>query len=59
MFNKENLLALQSICVKINNLCAENVDGDLMLSQKMFLGALIKDFANTPIVAMSGIIKDK
>jgi hypothetical protein len=55
MFNNEKLVALQSICVKINNLCAEQVDGNLTYSQMIFLGSLIKEFMTTPIVLSSGI----
>lgn len=56
MFNHENISALQATSVKINNLCAEQVDGKLMFSQMLFLGSLIKEFINNPIVASSGII---
>ncbi len=55
-FTKENCKDLQETTRKIDNLLAENIDGALMHSQMMFLGELIKEFANNPIVANSGII---
>lgn len=56
VFNKENVTALQSTCDKISSICKEQVEGDLMLTQKIFLGELIKEFYSNPIVLFSGIL---
>ena len=55
-FTKENMSDLRRTCDRIKMLCDEAVDGKLMASQLMFLGANIKDFAENPIVKNSGCI---
>lgn len=55
-FTKENFENLQSACEKIISLCKENVDGNLMFCQTIFLGENIKDFMRNPIVKNSGLI---
>lgn len=59
VFKKENLTSLQDVSVKITNLCAQNINGKLMFSKLTFLGSLIKDFAENPIVKTSEIIEIK
>jgi len=56
IFTSENFDSLQKTCDKINLLCKENVDGDLMYSQKIFSKDLILEFVKNPIVSNSGII---
>ncbi len=56
IFTKENCDELKKICEKIISLLNENIDGELMIAQKMCLGDNIKDFVKTPIVKNSGII---
>lgn len=55
-FTKENCDELKSICEKIISLMDENIDGNLMFSQKMMLADRLTEFGNTPIVSASGII---
>jgi hypothetical protein len=55
-FNTENIDSLKSICERIISLCDESVDGDLMISQKLFLGDAIVDFRENPIIENSGLI---
>jgi hypothetical protein len=54
IFTNENVEALKDTCNKISSLLNESIDGDLMLSQKMFLGELISEFKSNTIVAKSG-----
>lgn len=58
-FTKQTVSDMRSIVRRMDSLLSESCDGDLMLSQKMFLGELIKDFAETPIVKNSGLIISK
>ncbi len=58
-FTKENCDNLQRTCEQIVALLKENVDGALMLSQKLVLGQKIEDFVNNPIIANSGLLPDK
>jgi hypothetical protein len=55
-FTKENFENLEQVCNKIIALSKENVDGQLMMSQLIFLGENIKEFAKNPIVKNSGLI---
>lgn len=55
-FTKENVQALKLTCDKISGLTKESVDGQFMLTQLEFLGNLIKEFRDNPIVKNSGII---
>ncbi len=55
-FTPENIENLSQTCKKISNLLDENVDGAFMASQLIFLGQLIRDFANNPIAKNSGMI---
>ncbi|MCK9446378.1 hypothetical protein M0Q50_05755 [bacterium] len=55
-FNKNNMSELATTCKKINSLCQESVDGDLTYFQLTFLGDLIKDFRDNPIIKNSGLI---
>lgn len=54
-FTKENFDKLKETCANIIIVSEDNVNGDLMLSQLLFLGELIADFINNPIVKNSGI----
>ena len=56
IFTKENFEDLKSTCRRIILLSDENIDGDLMMSQLLILGNLIKEFKENPIVKNSGII---
>ena len=56
IFNKDNCDDLQATCQKIVNLLDENENGELMVVQKMFLGDLITEFINNPIICKSGIL---
>lgn len=55
-FTKENVQALKTTCDKISGLTKESSDGQLMLTQLEFLGNLIKEFRDNPIVKNSGIL---
>ena len=55
-FTQENVDKLCNTCANIQGLCDEAIDGQFMATQLMFLGELIKKFADNPIVANSGII---
>jgi hypothetical protein len=55
-FTQENVDNLCNTCANIQGLCDEAVDGQFMTSHLVFLGELIKKFADNPIVANSGII---
>ena len=55
-FTKENFDSLKTTCDKMSSLSDENIDGKLMATQLMFLGDLIKEFKNNPIIKNSGII---
>ena len=55
IFTKENFDNLKTTCQKTISLIDENIDGDLMASQLMFLAERIKEFKNNPIVKNSGI----
>lgn len=52
---EEEIPKLHVTCTKISGLCDETKGGTLMWSQLSFLGELIKDFLNNPIVKFSGI----
>jgi len=56
IFNLHTLAELKETATKITNLCNEQVQGELMLSQKLFLAALIQEFIDNPIVKNSGIL---
>ena len=56
-FTKENFDNLKTSCNQIILLSDENIEGNLMYSQMIFLGEKIKTFINNPIVKNSGIIK--
>ena len=56
-FTTENFDDLIITCARIVSLSKESVDGNMMLSQLMFLGKLIIEFAENPIIKKSGIIK--
>lgn len=55
IFTKENCDDLKRICKQIESLMDENVDGALMMSQKMLLAEKIKEFHNNPIIKYSGV----
>lgn len=55
-FSVENFNNLKNVCQKIIALSNENVNGDLMNSQLIFLGENIKEFINNPIVKKSDIL---
>lgn len=55
-FNTENIDSLKSICKRIESLCDESIDGELMITQKLYLGDAIVDFRENPIVKNSGLI---
>jgi hypothetical protein len=55
-FTKENFDQLKSTCQKIISLSEENIDGNLMYTQMVFLGENIKEFVENPIVKNSGIV---
>jgi hypothetical protein len=55
-FNESNVNELSNICRNIDNLCKEAIDGQLMYSQLVYLGQLIKEFKDNPIINKSGII---
>jgi len=58
-FNRANVDALSNTCQKIQTLSKEAIDGKFMATQLMFLGALITEFADNPIVANSGLVTSK
>jgi len=51
IFTTENIKDLQQTSKKIFTILDEEVDGNLMLSQKQYLATLIKDFLKNPIVS--------
>ena len=55
-FTKENFDKLKNTCQKIIALSDENIDGNLMYSQMVFLGENIKEFVENPIIKNSGIV---
>lgn len=55
VFTPENINNLIGTCEKIVSVSKVNIDGALMWSQMSFLGKLIEDFVNNPIVYESGI----
>lgn len=55
IFTSDNFNSLSSTCTKISNLCAENIDGNLMTIQIICLGEAIKEFIDNPIIKNSGI----
>lgn len=59
MFTQKNVDALCSTCVKIKELSKESVDGKFTAAQLMFLGSLITEFVENPIVATSGLLTGK
>lgn len=56
VFTTDNIDELKRACKNIQSLCDENVDGALMMSQKLMLGEGIKQFINNPIVKNSGLL---
>ena len=54
-FTTKNFECLKSTCEKIISISNENVNGHLMVSQMMFLGDLIKEFKDNPLVKNSGV----
>lgn len=57
---KDELPKLAQTCDKISSLTKEATeDGSLMHSQLMFIGDLIREFVNSPIVKQSGIIQEE
>lgn len=56
VFTKDNFDKLSNTCDKIKALSAENIDGSLMMAQKICLADAIKEFINNPIVNTSGIL---
>lgn len=55
-FTKENFNNLKKSCEKIIRLCDENIDGNLMAAQLIFLGENIKELIENSIVKSSGIL---
>lgn len=55
-YTKENFDKLKNTCQKIIPLCDENIDGDLMYVQLVFLGENIREFIENPIIKNSGIL---
>jgi hypothetical protein len=53
-FTKENIDGLSRTCKKIISILDENIDGDFMMVQLVWLGDQIKEFKNNPIVKNSG-----
>lgn len=56
-FTIKNINSLVALNVRINSMLKEHCNGNLMASQLMVLGRLIKEWAEHPIVKNSGIIK--
>ena len=56
VFTSENVNELKTVCEKIISILNENVEGELMISQKMMLAERIKDFSTNEIIAKSGIL---
>jgi hypothetical protein len=55
-FSKKNIDNLSNVCYKIVSLLEQNIDGNLMMTQLMFLGEDIKEFVENPIVKNSGVL---